>query len=402
MTFPDSTASQPVDAVAAGHICLDVIPDLSQTTSEQFRLAFGPGRLMQVGTAAFSTGGAVSNVGQALHKLGIRARLMGKVGDDLFGQAILRLITAREPALAEGMVVEPAASTSYTIVINPPGIDRFFLHSPGANDTFAAGDVRYDRIAAARLFHFGYPPLMRRMYLDGGAELAAIFRCARATGATTSLDMAYPDPASDAGRAPWPTILAAVLPYVDIFLPSIEEILFMLRRPALAAMTERAPGGDILPLLTPDLLSGVAGELLALGARVVGLKLGHRGFYLRTGSAEAVVGMGRAAPHDPATWAGKELWAPCFRARLVGAAGSGDSTIAGFLAGLLQGLSAEATAVAAVAVGGCNVEAADTLSGLRTWDETMARVAAGWEQHPLDLAEFGWKNDAQQRVWRRG
>lgn len=401
MTSADTAASQPVDAVAAGHICLDVIPDLSQTTSDQFRLAFGPGRLMQVGAAAFSTGGAVSNVGQALHKLGMRTQLMGKVGDDLFGQAILRLVAARDPTLAEGMVVDPAASTSYTVVINPPGIDRFFLHSPGANDTFAAGDVRYDRIAAARLFHFGYPPLMRLMYIDEGAELAAIFRRARATGATTSLDMAYPDPASDAGRAPWPTILAAALPYVDIFLPSIEEILFMLRRPTLAAMTEQTFGGDILPLLTPDLLSDVAGELLALGARVVGLKLGHRGFYLRTGGAEAIAGMGRATPSDPVAWADKELWAPCFCARLVGAAGSGDSTIAGFLAGLLQGLSAEETVLAAVAVGGCNVEAADTLSGLRTWDETMARVAAGWEQHPLDLAAFGWKHDAQERVWRK-
>ena len=173
----------------------------------------------------------------------------------------------------------------------------------------------------------------------------------------------------------------------------------MLRRPTLAALTERAAGGDVLPLLTPDLLFDVAGELLALGARVVGLKLGHRGLYLRTGSAEAIAGMGRAAPSDPGTWADKELWAPCFCARLVGAAGSGDSTIAGFLAGLLQGLSAEASAIAAVAVGGCNVEAADTLSGLRTWDETMARVAAGWKQHPLDLAAYGWEYKGDKRVW---
>ncbi len=399
---PGGPSNSPrVDAVAAGHICLDIIPDLSQTTAAQFRQGFGPGRLTQVGAAAFSTGGPVSNVGLALHKLGVRTQLMGKVGDDLFGEAILRLLAAREPGLEAGMIVDAAASTSYTVVINPPGIDRFFLHSPGANDTFAAGDIRYERLESARLFHFGYPPLMHLMYAEQGDQLAETFRRARATGITTSLDMAYPDPASEAGQAPWPAILAAALPYVDIFLPSIEEILFMLRRPILRKLEEQAEGGDILPLVSPDLLADVACQLLDMGARVVGLKLGHRGLYVRTGGAAAMAGMGRAAPADVIAWADKELWAPCFCAHLVGAAGSGDATIAGFLAGLLAGLSAEQTAIAAVAVGGCNVEAVDTLSGLRTWGETMARVAAGWEQHVIDLAPYGWTYDASSRLWAR-
>ena len=50
---------------------------------------FAPGRLLQIGPATFSTGGPVSNTGLALHRLGIATRLMGKVGDDLLGQAAL-------------------------------------------------------------------------------------------------------------------------------------------------------------------------------------------------------------------------------------------------------------------------------------------------------------------------
>ncbi|MCS6845522.1 MAG: carbohydrate kinase family protein, partial [Caldilineales bacterium] len=64
-------------------------------------------------------------------------------------------------------------------------------------------------------------------------------------------------------------------------------------------------------------------------------------------------------------------------------------------------LSAEEAATAAVAVGACNVEAADTLSGLRSWEETMARVAAGWERHTLALTSAGWEWLPDRGLWRR-
>jgi hypothetical protein len=58
-----------IDAVVAGHICLDVIPDLA-TSQDGFEQRFRPGHLVEVGPAAIATGGAVSNTGLALHKLG--------------------------------------------------------------------------------------------------------------------------------------------------------------------------------------------------------------------------------------------------------------------------------------------------------------------------------------------
>lgn len=390
---------KPVDVVVAGHLCLDVIPDLSHIAPEQFVKAFVPGRLVQVGDATFGTGGPVSNVGLAMHKLGSRVQLMGKVGQDAFGTIIRQIVSSYGAHLADGMVVDPSAHSSYTVVINPPGIDRYFLHFAGANDTFSAADVRYELLPDARLFHFGYPPLMRLMLANRGAQLAEVFRRAKATGITTSLDMAMPDPSSEAGRADWPAILAGALPYVDVFLPSIEEILFMARRSTFDALERAAGGHDILPLVTPQLLAEVSGALLEMGTKVVGLKLGNRGFYLRTAGQAALQDMGRAGPPDPAAWAGKELWAPCFQANEVGTVGSGDATIAGFLTGLLHGISAEEAVTAAVAVGACNVEAADTLSGIRSWQDTMQRVAAGWSHHPLELDAPGWHMDQARGMW---
>lgn len=388
-------------AVVAGHICLDIIPDMSGSAQDKFETMFLPGRLVQVGSATFSTGGPVSNTGLALHKLGVSTQLMGKVGDDLFGQAIKQLMATYDPHLADGMVVDDAVSTSYTVVINPPGVDRIFLHCPGANDTFRVEDVRYQLVSEARLFHFGYPPIMKSMFSDGGRQLSEIFRRAKATAVTTSLDMALPDPSSAAGRADWQAILKKTLPHVDIFLPSIEEILFMIRRETYDDLCRQIGSPNFLPLITPELLSDLSQELQELGAKIVCLKLGDRGFYLRTADQPVVESLGRACPANPAAWANKELWAPCFQVELVGAAGSGDTTIAGFLAALLRDMSPEEAVTAAVAVGACNVEAADTLSGLRSWPETMERVAAGWPRHELLLKAPGWQFDHSYQFWTR-
>ncbi len=384
------------EAIVAGHICLDIIPQIAGETRELAAL-LTPGQLTEVGPAVLSTGGAVSNTGLVLNKLGIATRLMGKVGDDLFGMAIRRIVADHGPGLADGMVVDPTVTSSYTVVINVPGVDRIFLHHPGANDTFTAADVRYDLTAQARLFHFGYPPIMRMMYMEGGDQLAQLFQSVKATGCTTSLDMALPDPDSQAGRADWAGILQRVMPAVDIFAPSFEETLYMLRRDTY----ERGRTAGAFPV-TPAVLDDLACQLLAWGAGIVLLKLGDRGAYLRTAGRAALAALGRAQPSDLDAWADRELWAPCFAVQVVGTTGSGDATNAGFLSALLRGTGPEEALTAAVAVGACNVEAADALSGIRTWEETWARIAAGWPRlapEPEAGLPGGWRFDAEHGLW---
>lgn len=386
-------------AITAGHICLDIIPDLSDKPPGEFSRRFAPGRLLMIGPAALSPGGPVSNTGLALHKLGVPTELMAKVGADLFGQAIRQIVAAYDPHLERGMVTDASTGTSYTIIISYPGADRMFMHNAGANDTFCASDINFELMQRAALFHFGYPPVMKRMYADEGIELAEILKRAQAAGATTSLDLTLPDPISPAGRANWNLILQRALPYVDVFLPSIEEILYMLRRQEYDVMRERAPRGNILRLVTPELLSDVARQLLAMGVKIVGLKLGALGFYLRTASRAPLQHMGRAAPTNLEAWSEREFWAPTFRVDVVGTTGSGDTTIAGFLAALLRDMEPADALTMAVAVGACNVEALDALSGLRTWEETRERIARGWTRNTLRLHAPGWKFDKAFRHW---
>jgi sugar/nucleoside kinase (ribokinase family) len=148
-----------------------------------------------------------------------------------------------------------------------------------------------------------------------------------------------------------------------------------------------------------DFLSSIGRDLLRMGAKIVALKMGSAGLYLRTASEECLQYMGRAAPVDLAAWANKELWVPCFKVQVMGTTGSGDATIAGLLSGLLRGLGPEEAATAAVAVGACNVEAADAISGIRSWEATLERVKSGWARHELRPNAPGWKYDTKHGSW---
>ena len=178
-------------AVVSGHICLDVFPDMGHLPDGQFESLFRPGHLISVGQAGFSTGGPVSNVGLALHHLGIPTKLNAMVGDDPYGRIVLEIIGSKGKNLLKGLRVDPDEPTSYSIIISPPGVDRIFLHCPGVNNTFSAKDIDQDLIAQADLFHFGYPPIMRQIFKHNGAELVTIFQQAKDNGITTSLDMAF-------------------------------------------------------------------------------------------------------------------------------------------------------------------------------------------------------------------
>lgn len=365
--------------VIAGHVCLDILPHF-QAVSGELNEVLVPGGLVEIGPSEFAAGGAVANTGVALHRLGMPVDLMGKIGDDLYGRALLDVLRRQDDTLAESMLVAESEHTSYTIVLSPPGSDRCFLHHTGANDTFSASDVPLDRIGHGRIFHFGYPPLMRQMYADGGREMAMLFQHVRAEGLFTSLDMAKPDMDAAVGRVDWRAWLANVLPHVDLFVPSLDEMRLML-------------GHTDEPAPTPSFLSELARELLEMGPSIVALKLGDQGLYLRTardaGSFDAPLS---------AEWRGCELLAPCFEVDVVGTTGAGDCTVAGLLAGLAQGASPEEAITLATAVGACSVEHMDSTSGIPALASVRRRIAAGWPRRTqLPLPE-GWTWDAEHAI----
>jgi len=124
MVTPISSKS----CIVAGHILPGCHPD--PAGRGRFESTFRPGRLLEAGPAVMSTGGAVSNTGLAMHKLGINTQLMGKIGPDLFGQAILDVVKSHGGHLSEGMHIVPGEASSYTVILNPPNVTGFFCTVP--------------------------------------------------------------------------------------------------------------------------------------------------------------------------------------------------------------------------------------------------------------------------------
>lgn len=379
----------------AGHICLDIIPrfatplrsvagaiapaSLGSASGEKKSAdstpsvpnsgtTLIPGTLTEVAGVLLATGGAVSNTGIALHRLGLDISLIAKVGDDDFGLTIQNIMGRQADALADGIIVSEGEETSHTIVINPPGTDRLFLHCPGANHTFCADDIPMEKLKGVELFHFGYPTLMRRMFQNNGSEMKTLFERVHEAGSLTSLDMTCVDPNSEAGQVDWFQWLENVLPSVDLFLPSIDEILFMVNRPKYEDLSQKFPG-DMLRGIDRTLVEETAQMLIDLGVSVVVIKLGNQGLYLRTS---------QTVPGRDATWSNVSLFMPCLETDVVGTTGAGDCTIAGFLAGFASGANPADAATFAVGTGAFSTESADATGAIPSRETVQKRIASGW------------------------
>ncbi|MES2201682.1 MAG: carbohydrate kinase family protein [candidate division FCPU426 bacterium] len=342
------SGSKTVQAVVAGHICLDLIPALGRTAENFLK----PGTMLEIGAPRVSLGGTVGNTGLALKRLGITTRLVAKVGRDFMGDAIVARLGA-----ASGIIRDPKVASSYSVVISPKGRDRSFMHCPGANASFSEKDVPDRLLRGARILHFGYPPLMARMMRDQGAELRSLLARAKRLGLATSLDMAHPDPASAPPRGGWGAWLSKVLPNVDFFMPSLDEMAFMLKR------------GASDP-------TGLADDLLGMGCGVVVLKMGADGLYLKSGK------------NSEGAWKDREIWAPSYKVNVVGTTGAGDCSIAGFLAAWSKGEGPSACLNAGAAAGAFCVEQLDSSSGVPDWAGLKRRQGAGWPRKGLSLK--GW------------
>ena len=389
--------------ITAGYISMDITPAFpmeyyqGRTLEEVIR----PGKLREVGRADASPGGCVSNTGLAMFVLGADVSLVAKVGDDAFGHMIAG--NYRNRGASPEFIVSKDDETSYTIVISVPGSDRCFLVDPGANDHFYPEDLDMEKVAARQYFHFGYPALMRSIYQDGGVRLAGMYRSMQETGLITSLDMAMPDAGSDSGKADWEGLLKKTLPYVDFFVPSIEELGFMLDRERYEYWQRKTKetGKDIcMTLSLKDDVRPLARKALDMGCGSILLKCGAAGMYFLSSPEDHMLSIAeRMRAHarecnpeqaDAAEgvytgigWGDRDLFQDSFKPdRILSGTGAGDTAIAGFLYGISHGMDPETCLKIAAGCGSMCITQYDSLSGLLPIPELMKRIESGWElQH---------------------
>ena len=122
-------------------------------------------------------GGAPANVAVAATRLGSEAAFVGSVGEDLFGDLILRTLEAEGVDTSAVRRCEPPTRTSIAFV-EISGGERsftFYRSDPAADELLSAEDVSEEALSWASFVNFGSIPLIKdpaRSAIHRAVELA--------------------------------------------------------------------------------------------------------------------------------------------------------------------------------------------------------------------------------------
>ncbi len=230
-------------------------------------------------------GGKGGNQAYAAARLGAQVSLIGCVGDDAFGKALVDALHAGGVDVSAVRVVMASPTGIAMIAVDDEGQNQIVVSS-GANAHLSADEVE----AALGGQRGGHLLLQLESPQDAVAAAAA---CARQRGLTVILD---PAPAQPLSRG--------LLAHVDILTPNEAEAATLLGRDGVSVSFEEAPGW--------------AREIRGLGVGTVILKIGSHG---------AIVATARGETHHPAP-----------AARAIDTTAAGDTFNGALAVGLSEGL----------------------------------------------------------------
>jgi len=248
-----------------------------------------PGVTTQVNTSSikFLAGGGAANAASALGQLGIEVAVYSKVGADSNGEFLCAELQ-RNGVDVSHIRASANESTPFTFVGIHPGGERTFIHTPGCNLTFSIKDLDLDTLYGCKALLYQDMWVLPKLDEPSAPQILAE---AQKRGVLTLLDECY-------GLGPNRRVFEAALPYCDVVLSSYDDMRI------------------IYPGLDP---TSVAARLRQQGARRVVLKLGREG---------CLVVDSRQTVHLPSV-----------ATKIIDTTGAGDCFDAGFIAGLVKGLS---------------------------------------------------------------
>ncbi len=287
-------------------------------------------------------GGAPANVAVAASRLGSEAAFVGSVGEDLFGDFIMRALESEGVETGGVSRQKPPTRTSLAFVEIDDAGDRaftFYRSSPAADELLSPEDVTGDLVSGASFVNFGSIPLIREPARSATRRIAEL---ANEQGVPVAFDVNFREHLWESREA--------AREAVD---------------PLLGLSTIVKLGDDELsPLLGTEDVDEAAGMLLDRSVPLVLVSLGPEGAFYATRDFSGNV--------------------PPFDVEVVDATGAGDA----FLAAVLVHLSGEPfdeERVREAALRGCSAGALactdyGAMSALPTKDELerfMAGQAAG-------------------------
>lgn len=188
----------------------------------------GVGPLAHNTDFTLSVGGAESNVAIAVTRLGGTAAWCGRVGDDAFGELILRELRAE--GVRVHAVVDAAAPTAHMVRIarTPVLAQVTYARTGSAGSRISRTDVPQEVLRAARILHVtGITAALSTTALDA---VVGTIADARAHGVTVSFDVNHRAALWDAATAR--AVYRRLLPEIDIVFAGADEAQLVLDQDA--------------------------------------------------------------------------------------------------------------------------------------------------------------------------
>ena len=186
-------------AAIAGALSIDICPAFTCEPVCDFGELIKPGKITHIEGREIHPGGPVANTGIAMKIFGLHPIFCARIGRDEFGKMLFEIMSKKaRPFSIDTLSISEDDNTAYSLILSPPGLDRAILQNPGANDSFTGEDINWREVKKCRLFHFGHPSTMSKLYENDGDELVAIMKKAHELDLVTSLDLCSIDPDSPA------------------------------------------------------------------------------------------------------------------------------------------------------------------------------------------------------------
>ena len=277
-------------------------------------------------TVAGTAGGTIIDTA----KLGLKSLAVGAVGDD--EKADWVLMTMQKHGIDTSTMQRlKGVPTSATILNIRPNGERPALHVRGASDRFDVLPEMYDQVFASPIVHLGGTGLLKT--LDGPRSLD-LLKEAKRRGCTVTFDLI-------AANAATAAIVKPLLPYIDYFMPSIEEAREMCGLHA---------------------ASDCADYYIDHGAGCCVFTLGGDGAYY--------------AHKD-----GTRLSSPAYDIKVVDTTGCGDAFDAGFIAALHHKMDVETSLRFAQASAGLVATGLGSDAGIESFEHTF-QCMKNWKVKP--------------------
>ncbi|HEX2980906.1 MAG TPA: carbohydrate kinase family protein, partial [Anaerolineaceae bacterium] len=151
-------------------------------------------------------------------RLGMKVAFIGRVGQDLFGEFMLRALQSYGID-TRGVIVDTSLKTGVSVILKR-GADRAILTYPGSVASLRLANIPPTILAQSRHLHLASYFLQTSLM----ADVPALFELAHSLGLTVSLDTNY-DPGGQ-----WDSGVAAALRQADIFFPNQTELLKLARQ----------------------------------------------------------------------------------------------------------------------------------------------------------------------------